>query len=97
MTFNFVSFQSSQSQFANTQNAHRFWSTDKGTISFVIQPKNPSHAPSSGPGTDVHPKEQDAKLNPEHKKGTKCLVPTPCSVMMLCIHADAVETISWSL
>jgi len=38
----------------------------KGAISSVIQPKNSSHDPSSGPGTNVHHKEQD-----ERSKGTK--------------------------
>jgi len=38
----------------------------KGTISSMIQHSNPNRVP------DVHPKEQDTRLNPEHKKGTKC-------------------------
>jgi len=44
---------------------------DEGTISSVIHPKNASHVPSSGSGTAVSPKEQDARSKAEHLKGTK--------------------------
>jgi len=45
--------------------------SDKGAISSVIQSKNLSRVPCSGPRTAVHPKEQDARLNPAYTKGTK--------------------------
>jgi len=45
--------------------------TDKGTISSVIQSTNQSRVPSSRPGTTVHPKGKDTRLDPEHKMGTK--------------------------
>jgi len=45
--------------------------SDKGTISSMIQSKNPIRVPSSRPGTAVQPKDKDARSNPEHKKGTK--------------------------
>jgi len=56
---------------------------DKGTISSVIQSTNQSRVPSSGPGTDVHPKGKDTMSNPEHKLERKRWVPTPCSITML--------------
>jgi len=31
----------------------------------------------------MHPKDEDARSNMEHKKGTKRWVPTPCSITML--------------
>jgi len=49
---------------------------------------NQSRVPSFGPRTAVHPKDKDAGSNPEHKKGTKCCVPTPCSITMLCNPTD---------
>jgi len=37
---------------------------------------------------NVHPKDKDTRSDPEHKKGTKRWVPTPCSVTMLCNPTD---------
>jgi len=45
--------------------------SDKCAISSVIQSTNQSRVPSSRPGTTVHPKEKDTRLDPEHKMGTK--------------------------
>jgi len=45
--------------------------SDKGTILSVIQSTNQSCVPSSRPGTTVHPKGKDTRLDPEHKMGTK--------------------------
>jgi len=45
--------------------------SDKGTISSVIQATSKSCVPSCRPRTAVHPKDKDARSNPEHKKGTK--------------------------
>ena len=45
--------------------------SDKDTISSVIQSTNQSRVPSSRPGTTVHPKGKDTRLDPEHKMGTK--------------------------
>jgi len=47
------------------------WS-DKGAFSSVIQSTNLSGVPSFRPRTAVHPNDNNARLNPEHKKGTKC-------------------------
>jgi len=63
-------------------------SGDKGTISSAIQAKIASHVPSSRHGTAVHPKEQDARCDAEHSKGTKQWVHMPCSITMLCDPAD---------
>jgi len=45
--------------------------SDKGTISFVIQSTNQNCVPSSRPGTAVHPKGKDTRLDPEHEMGMK--------------------------
>jgi len=45
--------------------------SDKGAVSSVIQSTNQSRVPSSGPGTALHPKGKDARLDPEHEMGTK--------------------------
>jgi len=45
--------------------------SDKGAISSMIWSTNQSRAPSSRPRAVVRPKDKDARLNPEHKKGTK--------------------------
>jgi len=39
----------------------------KGTISPVTQSTNQNRVPSSGPGTNVHPKGKGTRQNPEHK------------------------------